>query len=219
MYVIDTEWRYTYLNNAAAELIERTREEVLGKNVWELFPEAIDQPFYIESHRAVHEQHPASFEAFYPSLNKWTECRIYPSPQGITVITQDITKRKRAELELQFQAAILSTIRHSVIATNLQRQIIYWNEGATRLFGYSAEEMLGKTAAVLYPDINEYIHAQEPLQVAESKDYPGEWRGRRKDGTCIWVDYKTTLFRDKDGNVIGYIGIANRHHRAQTRRR
>jgi len=208
VYVFDTEWRYTYLNNAAGELIERPREEVLGKNVWELFPEAIDTPFDRESHRAVHEQLPTSFEAFYPSLNKWTECRIYPAPQGITVIAQDITKRKCAELELQFQVAILSTIRHSVIATNLQRHIIYWNEGATRLFGYSAEEMFGKTAAILYTDINEYLHAQEPLQVAEGKDHQGEWLGRRKDGTCVWVDYKSTLFRDNEGNVIGNIGVA-----------
>ena len=115
----------------------------------------------------MYEQQPTSFEAFYPRLNKWTECRIYPSPQGITVIAQDITKRKCAELELQFQAAIFSTIRHSVIATNLQRRIIYWNEGAAKLFGYSAEEMLGKTAELLYPDMKN-IYTRKNLSMLRS---------------------------------------------------
>ena len=50
VFALNTEWCYTYLNDAAEKLIERPQEEVLGKKVWELFPEAIDQPFYTESH-------------------------------------------------------------------------------------------------------------------------------------------------------------------------
>ena len=60
--------------------------------------------------------------------------------------------RKRAKVHLQFQSTILENVSESVIVTDLQGHVIYWNQGATVLFGYSAQEMLGNTLAILYPE-------------------------------------------------------------------
>src|SRR5690242_13879364 len=61
----------------------------------------------------------------------------------------DADERQRAEEQLQFQATILRYISDSVIVTNLQGIIIYWNEGASVVFGYTAGEMIGKCISIL----------------------------------------------------------------------
>ncbi len=99
-------------------------------------------------------------------------------------------------------------ISDSVIVTDLQGSITYWNEGARAIFGYTAQEMIGNSTAVLYPEIV-MAQAEYNLQhILAGNDYVGEWQGRRKDGAAVWVDVKTTVLRDIQGKAIGLIGIA-----------
>src|SRR5271167_1733900 len=95
---------------------------------------------------------------------------------------QPIMAMEQREQTLQFQATILANIQESVIVTDLQGKIIYWNEGAQCIFGYSASEMLGKTPALLYPQVEETELQTDLQRVLAGTDYLGEWQGRRKDG-------------------------------------
>jgi PAS domain S-box-containing protein len=98
----DREWRYTYVNPAAARMVGRTPEELLGKNLWELWPHAADSPFGAAYRRAVAENVPVRVEAFYPEpLNAWFEVRCYPSPEGLSLFFTNTTERKRAEEEIR----------------------------------------------------------------------------------------------------------------------
>ena len=83
-------------------MLRRRREETLGKKGWELCPRTVDLKFYPEFHKAFEINEPVHFEEFYPEpLGKWIECHAYPSPNGLAVHFQDITKRKKAEEELR----------------------------------------------------------------------------------------------------------------------
>jgi PAS domain S-box-containing protein len=148
------------------------------------------------------------FTVFHPRLGKWLAVRLYPFQDGLYSYCQDITERKQAEEQLQLQPNTLWEMSKSVIATDLQGKIIYWNEGASRLFGYSAQEMLGKTLTPLYPRLEQQQLAADLEQIRNGKDYVGLWQGRRKDGRTVWIDIKTTLLHDTEGKPIGYIGIA-----------
>ena len=130
------------------------------------------------------------------------------SAERISVFFQDIFARRKAQDHLQFQATILQNVSESLIITDLQGRIIYWNAGATSLFGYTAEEMLGNTPGLLYPEMQEQLLLLDLKLILEGKDYIGVWKGRRKDGTPIWIDIKTTLLRDTRGVAIGFIGFA-----------
>ena len=125
--------------------------------------------------------------------------------------------------QLQFQATVLENITESVIVTDLTGTITYWNKGAHALFGYTAEEMLGKTLAPLYPDMDEHQLTHDLQQVLQGQDYIGEWKGRRKDATTVWVAIKTTLLRNTAAEVIGFLGVASditaREEAEETRRR
>ncbi|MBU2601110.1 MAG: PAS domain-containing protein [Actinobacteria bacterium] len=97
---LDTEWRYTYVNERAAQMFGRTREALVGTHIWTEFPEGIDQPFYKAYYRAVETQQPSQIEEYYPPYDRWFENRIYPSEGGLAIFFQDVTERKRAELAL-----------------------------------------------------------------------------------------------------------------------
>jgi PAS domain S-box-containing protein len=93
----DRDWRYTYVNEPAAQLLGRQRDELLGRSIWELFPDAVGNEFYQQVHRAVAEQRIIRAEHYYAPFNRWYENHIYPSPDGVTVFASDITWRKQGE--------------------------------------------------------------------------------------------------------------------------
>lgn len=75
----------------------RRREELLGKNIWEEFPRAVDTEFYLHIRRALEEGVTTEFETVSLTLGAWVHGRAYPSSEGLSVYVQDITERKRAE--------------------------------------------------------------------------------------------------------------------------
>jgi two-component system, sporulation sensor kinase A len=205
---VDTHWQFTYVNQHGEEVLGKTREELLGRNVWEVFPLPADSFFYLKAHEAMNQFTSLEFSQLHPLLNKWFSVRLYPFHDGLYGFGQDITERKKAGERLQFHEKTLWDASKSIIVTNLQGKIIYWNDGASLLFGYTAEEMLGKTPAILYPELGKKQLAHDLEQIRNGIDYTGVWKGQRKDGATVWLDIKTTLLRGTTGKTIGYIGIA-----------
>ncbi|HEX7177612.1 MAG TPA: PAS domain S-box protein, partial [Pyrinomonadaceae bacterium] len=106
-FAVDHEWRFTYLNRQAEPLLQRKRDEILGKSIWEEFPEAVDSVFAVGSvfhqqyHRASADQVTVNFEEFFPPLDTWFEIHIYPGSAGLSVYFHDIGARKQAEREMK----------------------------------------------------------------------------------------------------------------------
>lgn len=126
---------------------------------------------------------------------------------GVVTLT-DITAFEQTQEQLRFQANVLQNVRESVIVSDIQGHIVYWNEGASEVFGYSEHEMLGQSISLLYPNQSDEELAASLLDILQGRDYVGEWAGRRKDGSTVWVDIKTTLLRDADGRILGFLGVA-----------
>jgi PAS domain S-box-containing protein len=106
VFTLDEAWCFTYVNHQAETILFRSRNELLGRNIWEAFPEAVGSAFEEHYRRAVRERTTARFESFYPPLDTWFEVRAYPAAQGLTVYFQNIDERKRQERVAQFSAAI-----------------------------------------------------------------------------------------------------------------
>ena len=96
-YAVDGEWCLTYVNGKAEELWGRSRDELLGKNVWEEFPEEVDSESYRLIRRAMEEGVTTEFEDVRPVSGAWVAGRAYPSREGLSVYFRDVTERKRAE--------------------------------------------------------------------------------------------------------------------------
>ena len=100
--VLDRDWRFVFANSAAERSMRRSRAELLGKTLWELYPDAANRRFGLEYRRAVDENIPVHFEEFYPEpLNAWYEVRAYPSPKSLAVFFRDVSDRRRVEEALR----------------------------------------------------------------------------------------------------------------------
>ena len=97
----DHEWRYTYINDQGAAVLGKTREELLGRSIWEVFPDAVGNEYWARLNQAVKDQKPVSFEFYYPPFETWFENHAYPTPHGVTVYSAVVTWRKQMEQELR----------------------------------------------------------------------------------------------------------------------
>ncbi len=99
-FALDKDWRFTYLNKQTEPLLLRRREELIGKNIWEEFPDAVGTNFDEQYRKAAAGKTVVIFEELYPPLNTWFEVRAYPSPEGLSVYFHNINERvERRHLE------------------------------------------------------------------------------------------------------------------------
>ncbi|MBX6342059.1 MAG: PAS domain S-box protein, partial [Thermomicrobiaceae bacterium] len=105
-FALDHDFRFTYVNHQAGPLLQRDPADLLGKCVWDEFPEAVGTQFFEQYRRVATERVSASFEEYYPPLGKWFEVHAYPARDGISVYFRDVTERKRAEQRLAAQHAV-----------------------------------------------------------------------------------------------------------------
>ncbi|HEX7185284.1 MAG TPA: EAL domain-containing protein [Thermoanaerobaculia bacterium] len=119
-------------------------------------------------------------------------------------------ERRESQERLRFQAGILACIRDSVVVTDAGDRVVYWNEGAAEMFGYTAEEMLGKPTLPLYPDMEhrEELREQVRQQILAGRTQFNDWLGRRKDGSTFWLDLTVSPMLGPGGEVAGHIGIS-----------
>lgn len=143
----DLDWRYTYVNQAAAQLLQKTPQELIGKNVWnEVFPSEVGGLAYGELHRAVAQQIPVSWEEFGQSIGRWLEIRAYPSKAGVALYFRDITEHKRVaealrQSEKRFRRLVESNM-FGVAFANFAGGIDYANDYFLNMVGYNREDLL-----------------------------------------------------------------------------
>lgn len=94
-FTLDTDWNLTHLNHQTEKLLQRSGEELRGRNIWEMFPDAGN--FRKMYQLAREEMKPVNFEEYYAPLATWFEVNAYPSAGGLSVYFQDISKRKKIE--------------------------------------------------------------------------------------------------------------------------
>jgi signal transduction histidine kinase len=98
-YLLDHDWRFTYVNDAAEPLLQTTRDKLLGRTLWEMFPGVIGSPFEGPYREAMATGRVTSAEAYFPPLGTWFDVRTYPWEGGLMVHFRDIGQRKHAETE------------------------------------------------------------------------------------------------------------------------
>lgn len=128
---------------------------------------------------------------------------------GVTSAAFDITKRKRAEAERSFLASVVESSEDAIFVRTLEGIIVTWNAGAQRMFGYSAQEAVGRSVSILIPAdragevsrINTQIKRGERMEHYETVRL-------RKDGSQIYVSLTNSPMRGPEGKVNGVSTIA-----------
>ena len=118
---LDRDWRFTYVNRQAEVLLGRSRDDLIGKNHWEEYPDTLGTDVERNYRRAVAENVTVTFEFFYPPHDRWYECHAYPSPDGLSVYFRDVSERKRAETRPAGERAAVPPARRRHAADRLDR--------------------------------------------------------------------------------------------------
>jgi len=109
-FAVDRKGTVTYWNNIAENVMGMAREKILGKNLWEVYGDAVSLKFHTEYEKAMKGNVAVHFEEFYPPLNLWLEVSIYPSASGLSIYFRDITGQKKTIREITNQNETLMEI-------------------------------------------------------------------------------------------------------------
>jgi PAS domain S-box-containing protein len=213
-FVVDHQWRYTYTNDRNCNLIKMQREEMLGKNIWDLFSDVVGDDVYVQFQRAMTEQRSIQFEYFYPTWNSWFEFRVYPSPHGLATFVTEISDRKRSEAALRESEA-----RFKSFAENSNDVIWITDAHEYRLIYVSPsyEKVWGRSATEIYQDLNrflEFVHPddrdrlQTAWQQCNQREFSLEYRVIRPDDSFVWIYDRGFPVYDAQGELLYLGGIA-----------
>jgi diguanylate cyclase (GGDEF)-like protein/PAS domain S-box-containing protein len=197
-FALDEEWRFVYLNSEAEQLFFRSREDLLGKNVWEEFPEAAVSMFYRECHKAVAEWITVEFEEYFPPLKTWFKVTAYPSEVGLLVYFRNVNERKRTEEALKKSEERLHSLvkqaADAIFVHDLEGRIVDVNQRACENLGYTKEELLTLSVS----DVEQGMEPGDFARIWERAVSGGpltiEGIHRRKDGTTFPVEVRVGLF-------------------------
>ncbi|HEY2842511.1 MAG TPA: PAS domain S-box protein, partial [Bryobacteraceae bacterium] len=128
---------------------------------------------------------------------------------GVVCYFRDIGDRKRAEQNANLLASIVESSDDAIVSKNLNGVIMSWNRGAERLFGYTADEAVGRSIGIVIPPdrLDEELKILERLKRGERVEHFETIR-RRKDGSPLHVSLTISPLKDADGRIVGASKVA-----------
>jgi PAS domain S-box-containing protein len=191
---LDHNWCFTFMNKHAGEILNCNPEEIIGKNIWDEFPNGTNMPFYNAYHQALQEQKYVFLEEYYETYDLWYENHIYPSEDGLSVFFKNITERTKAskiveQKENRFQALVENN--EGIISVFDQNfKILFISSSVLRITGWEQKEFEKIILSdYIHPHYLQYI--ESCVQSTLSK--PGTpvsvlFQVKHKEGYYIWLE-------------------------------
>ena len=219
---IDREWRYTYVNDHVAELAQMPKENMIGRVIWEVFPQLVGTDFYVTAHEVMEQRRPAQTEFYHQTWGRWLDTRIYPNKDGIVIFRADITERRKQEmlareaalklkesedrLRLATEAAAIGTFDYYPKTGELRL-----SDRAKQLLGVSPDAEVGYETyiAAIHPDDRHiaYETVARVQQPGASDHYEIEYRSIGiSDGEERWIVERGRVVLDETGQPSRFIG-------------
>ena len=219
---LDSEFRYTFVNDKVAELAGVPKEQILGRVIWEIFPNAVDGEFYERCQQVMKTRQPAHGDFFYAPWGRWLDTRIYPSKDGIVIFRADITDQKKQEALAQEREAKLresqERLQLATEAADIGTFDFFPGTGELK-FSERSRQMFGipPDVEVTYETYLSGIHPEDrhivPETVArvQDRDSTGRFDIEYRtvgiaDGKERWVAERGRAVRNAAGKVTRFVG-------------
>jgi PAS domain S-box-containing protein len=219
---LDRKWRYTHANDKVAAFAGLPASKMIGRVIWEIFPDAVGTEFYDRCQHVMRTGEPSHGEFFHAPWDRWLDVRIYPTKEGIVIFRGDITERKKQEelsqereaklkesqdrLRLATEAADIGTFDFFPKTGELQL-----SDRSKELFGIPSEaKMTYETyLAGVHPGDRHIVRetVQRVRQPESSGRFDIEYRTIGiQDGKERWVAERGRAVLDSSGEVTRFIG-------------
>ncbi len=162
-FALDREWRFTYVNRRAELLLQRRRDELLGRVLWEEFPQALGTAFEEHYRHAVEHDEPVNFEAPYDPLGGVYELSAWPGPDGLTVYFREITERRRAQAERERayadrEEAVVERERAYAAAEAANTRLALLADASSRLAeSLEPRQVLERFTEIVLPELGQWV--------------------------------------------------------------
>ena len=207
-FSLDTDWRFTYVNEQAGPLLQRAPDDLIGESVWDAFPEAVDSEFGRQYRQAVETGEVVAFDAYYPPLERHFSVRAYPYAGGLSVYFSDVTAQKQAERALREveERFRLATDAAQIGAWDLNpiTGALAWDDRCKALFGITTDVQADYDLFLerVHPDDHAVTNAA--VERALDPDGPGVYdvvyRAVQPDGEARWIHATGKGFFEGEGD-------------------
>ncbi len=203
-FAIDKNSLVTYWNRKAEELLGEKREDVIGRNLHEMFARPDSGVFYENYQKAIRENSTVHFEAFSHRTDKWFAVSAFASDNGLSVHFKEVTERKVfeekvKESEIRYRS-LIEQATDTICIFDTSSRFVEVNPSGCDMFGYSREE-------ILCLHVNDVLFAEDleanPILIEDlrvKKAIYNERRIKRKDGTAVEVELNSKML--DDGRVV-----------------
>ncbi|WP_373187309.1 PAS domain S-box protein [Halopseudomonas sp.] len=214
-YALDKNHIITYINRQAGVILERDRDEMLGKYLWDLYPHAVGGEFYHQFYWVLEHKQTVRFQAIYRTLGKWLDVTVYPIPDGLAVYFRDLSSEREHQEQLRLIEAALARQNDIVMITTADAldepdgpRIVYVNEAFERITGYSKSEAIGRTPRMLHgpkSDRGQLDRIRNALQ--NRQPIRCEVLNYTKAGTPYWLELDITPLFDNEGLCTHFVAV------------
>lgn len=205
-FTLDSQWRFLYVNAETERLTGMSRDKMLGRNAWDLFPAGKESRFYTEYSKVIKEKVSVHFQELFPDLSMWVQVNAYPSGDGLSVYFRDITDERKKEEQLfndrQNLVAIINNTRDIIWSVDKDNHII----SANTPFWERVGKIVGKPVS----EISESDYSSESyaewlpyFQTAMQGETYTIIREEEMDGQKVFEEVSFNPIYDRDGAVSG----------------
>lgn len=205
VFFLDDQWRITFANRALRSFLDLPAESLYSEPVWSLIPELAAGPFTNGLHRAMNEATSSTARARVEQFGVTIEGTAHPLENGVAVFARDVTDEVEREAEMDAvaavareQAALIEASTEAMLIEDLDNVVLYWNQGAEQLYGWSSEEAVGRNIReLIYADPDDF----EGPGAALLRDgrWFGELQQRTKDGRALIIECRWQVVLDAEG--------------------
>jgi PAS domain S-box-containing protein len=215
-YALDRDWRFTFFNDFCQDYFGQPREEVLGRTLWELFPQLSASEIGDRFRAAMDRRERVEFEArSVVRPDREVRWRLFPTPEGLGVTIEDVTERRRAERQMRESEERLRALADNLPSgmvyqmqtspDGAERRFVYISEGCERLNGVSAEAALADPIALYSLVLPEHVEAlgrAEAEAIATLTPMDVEAPFRRPTGEVFWSRIISAPRQAADGQLL-----------------
>ncbi len=228
--ILGPDYRYVYANEMAARFVRTNPEHLVGRPIADVYPGTEGAEMRAALRRCMEGRAPECLQhemTLPDGTRRWFEFRFLPVPVGVAILSAEIAESRRSgitacaspmagansSIELLRKTgeqleAIVGAAPAAIFSLDNEGRVSTWNAGAERLFGWTAEEAVGRPVPMV-PERQSPSHEERRLRALAAESAPElEVEYGRKDGTLFWTCLSTAPLRDRDGNRVGTIAVA-----------
>lgn len=220
-FAITQEGVFTYINNSFELATGKSREAIIGKYIWEIFPETVNSEFQRACKQALLAKESKYVEEYQAGAKKWFSFAIYPSREGLSVYFQDITSRKVYDEKLREQELHIrkyterlriatETAQIGIWEWDLKQKRVIWNDKLLEIYGIyhqDLEEDFTLWQTFIHPDDIASIQKELRKVLSEAKElHDVRFRIIREDGEIRYNEASAKPVFDPHGDLIYIIG-------------